>query len=220
MKTLSLLSRFLMFFPVVILIGGMSAQAHAQSEEGIELYKYWEYEKAEAALRLAVKKDPADIEAGYYLGLSLLMQGKYQDALDTLQKVKGSVNSSAKMETVKPDRGQVEIALTRAYLGLDNYPEALKALKAAEKANADPVDLHTFRAAYYIKEGTLEEADEEMTKAIDLDSRNPYTFYFGGIIQLRLGKPERAVQMFEAFLELAPFAPEAERAKILIDSLC
>ena len=215
------LYRNLVLSAVLILIGGMSLQIMAQTEKGIDLYNSWEYERAEKALHKVLKDEPADLQARYYLGLSLLMQGKYQEALDTLQKAKASVDESAASgEAGLPDKGRLEIALTQAYLGLKRIPEALESLEAAEKAKANPVDIHTFRGAYYLEMNNVQEAAQELEKAIELDSQNAYTYYYAGFAHLRLGNPAKAVQMFQVFLTLSPYAPEAEKTKSLVDSLC
>jgi tetratricopeptide (TPR) repeat protein len=203
------LCKILAFSAVAMLISYISPQAMAQTEKGIGLYNSWEFNKAEEAFREALKNRPDDVQAGYYLGLSLLMQEKYQEALDAFQKEKASVDKAASsVEAGIPDKGQMEIALTRAYLGLKKYPEVWECLEAAEKANANPADIHTFRGAYYLE------------KALELDSLNAYAYYYAGYAYLRLGNPARAVDMFEMFLRLAPYAPEAGKAKFLVDSLC
>lgn len=209
------------FCAVVILTGGVSVQVMAQTEKGIALYNSWEAEKAEETLREVLKNEPDDLRAGYYLGLSLLMQEKYQEALDAFQKVKAPVDEAAVSgESGIPDEGMLELALTRVYLGLKKYPEAWECLEAAEGAGANPAYIHTFRGAYYLEMNDVSEAAGELEKAIELDSQNAYAYYYSGFVNLRTGNPAKAVQMFEMFLKLAPYAPEADEAKFLIDSLC
>ncbi|KPL17437.1 MAG: hypothetical protein AMS26_01040 [Bacteroides sp. SM23_62] len=215
------LFKILVFSAVVLLISGISLQVLAQTEKGIELYNSWEFNKAEEAFREVLKNKPDDVQTVYYLGLSLLMQENYQEALDTFQKAKAAVDKGGLSgEAGIPDKGHLEIALTRAYLGLKKYPEVWECLEAAEKAKANPADIHTFRGAYYLERNNTENAVKELEKAIELDSLNAYAYYYAGYAYLRLGNPARAVDMFEMFLRLAPYAPEAGKAKFLIDSLC
>jgi tetratricopeptide (TPR) repeat protein len=215
------LCKILAFSAVAMLISSISPQSMAQTEKGIELYNSWEFNKAEEAFREVLKNRPDDVQAGYYLGLSLLMQEKYQEALDAFQKEKASAGKAASSAKVGiPDKGQLEIALTRAYLGLKKYPEVWECLEAAEKANANPADIHTFRGAYYLERKNTENAIKELEKALELDPQNAYAYYYAGYAYLRLGNPARAVDMFEMFLRLAPYAPEAGKAKFLVDSLC
>lgn len=61
---------------------------YAQTEKGIELFNAYEFSKAEQVLRDNLKSDPGNIEAGYYLGLSLYMQKKYEDALNVFKGIK------------------------------------------------------------------------------------------------------------------------------------
>jgi tetratricopeptide (TPR) repeat protein len=221
MNKFATLGKFLLLSVVFIFMNGMSLQVLAQTEKGIELYNSWEFEKAEEALREVFKNEPLDVRAGYYLGLSLLMQEKYEEALDVFQKIKASVDKAALSgEAGIPDQGQLEIVLTRVYLDLEKYTEAWECLEAAEKANADPADVRTYRGAYYLEKGDAKKAAKELEKAIELDSQNAYAFYYAGHAYLRLGNPARAVEMYKMFLQLAPYAPEAVKAKTIIDALC
>jgi cytochrome c-type biogenesis protein CcmH/NrfG len=216
-----MLVHLMMLFAAVILTGGTPLQALAQTEKGIELYNSWEAEKAEEALRKAFDDDSSDVRAGYYLGLSLLMQEKYQAALNAFKRVKTAVDKPALTgESGMPDEGMLELALTRVYLGLKKYPEAWESLGAAERAGGNSAYIHTFRGAYYLEMNDVAGAAKELEKALELDSQNAYAYYYSGFVYLRLGNPARAVHMFETFLKLAPYAPEADEADFLIDSLC
>ena len=215
------LYKIILLSAVVILICSISLKALAQTEKGIELYTSWEFKKAEEAFREVLKKEPSDVQAGYYLGLSLLMQAKYQEALGFFLKAKDLIDKAALSgKTGILDKGQLEVVLTRVYLELEKYPEALEHLEAAEKAKANPADIHTFRGAYYIEKNDANKAVKELEEALKLDSQNAYAYYYAGHAFLRLGNPAKAVELFKMFLRLAPYAPEAVKAKALIDALC
>ena len=186
-----------------------------QTEKGVALFNSLEFKSAEEVLRSTLSNEPENIEAAYYLGMSLLMQGKYTEASDILAKVQASEKNGIS------EKGRLEIALTHVYLELDKFTEALKNLDKAKKVGANPADIHAFQGAYYLeKNNDAEKALEELEKAIEMDSKNSYAYYYAGQAHMRLGNPSKAVQMLKRFLELAPYAPEAEKAKIIIDALC
>ena len=63
-------------------------------------------------------------------------------------------------------------------------------------------------------------ANEELEKALEMNSQNPYTYYYAGIVNIRLGNPQKAIKLFEMFLSMAPYVPEAKHARFLVDTLC
>jgi cytochrome c-type biogenesis protein CcmH/NrfG len=215
------INMFIVVSVVFALISGISLYAVAATEDGIHSYNIGEFHKAEALFREVLKGDADDIQAGYYLGMSLLMEEKFKEALGIFQNLEDNINNKAVIkDSDVPTKGQVEIGLVRSYLGLKKYPEALKSLDSAEKAKADPVDIHTYKGAYYLEMNENLKAQKELETALNQKSQNPYTYYFAGITYLRLGHPAKAVEQFKVFLQLAPYAPEAEHAKFLIDTLC
>ena len=221
MNRKSLIHSFLLAAVAFILVSGVSLNVMAKTEDGLKSFSIGEFEKAEAIFKEILKGDAENVQAGYYLGLSLLMQEKYDEALGTFQSLKANINNKEIMKDAEiPSKGQVEIGLVRANLGLKKYPEALKSIKSAEKAKADPIEIHTYKGAYYLEMNENTRANEELEKALELKSQNPYTYYYAGIASLRLGNPSKAVKLFETFLNMAPYAPEAEHAKFLVDTLC
>lgn len=215
------ISRFIVVSVVFALISGISLYAVAATEDGILSYNIGEFHKAEALFREVLKGNADDIQAGYYLGMTLLMEEKFKEALGIFQNLEDNINNKAVIkDTDVPTRGQVEIGLVRSYLGLKQYSDALKSIHAAERVKADPIDIHTYYGAYYLEMNENARAQKELETALNQKSQNPYTYYFAGISYLRLGHPAKAVEQFKVFLQLAPYAPEAEHAKFLIDTLC
>jgi tetratricopeptide (TPR) repeat protein len=188
----------------------------AQTEKGRELIDSYNYAEAENVLQKALKANPKDILASYYLGISYLQQDKHEAALKQFLQVKADRNSN----TAEPDEFQIQIALARARLELKQADEAWKNLEAAKKENASSPDVYVYRGEYYIQKEKGVEAIKELDKAKSLDPRNAYAHYYSGHAQILLGHPSKAVEEFKKFLELAPGAPEANRAKVLVDNLC
>lgn len=221
MNIKSLISRFLLVSALFILISGISLHVLAKTEDGLTSFSLGEFGKAAAIFSEILKGDAGNVEAGYYLGLSLLMQEKYNEALDIFKNLKATMdNKTASGSAEMPTKGQVEIGIVRSYLGIKYYPEALKSLEAAEIAKADPIDIHTFKGAYFLEINENTKANEELEKALEMNSQNPYTFYYAGVANIRLGNPSKAVKLFEMFLNMAPYVPEAKHARFLVDTLC
>ena len=196
-------------------------QTVAQTAKGIELYNSWDYQEAEKVLRGALKVNPQDIRANFYLGLSILLQEKYKEALDIFQKIKEDQGKTQpRTGSPAPNEYQIQIGMARAHLGLKQYPEAWQNLGSAMKIDAHSADIYVYRGAYYIQQEKPLEAIKELEKAIARDAQNVYAHYYAGQAYLRSGNPARAVDMFKIFLKLAPRAPEAVKAKALIDALC
>ena len=193
----------------------------AQTNKGLELYNAWQFKEAEPVLREAVKANPGDLEAGYYLGLSVLLQDKHAEALEILLQVKVSKDqASGVAKSAVPDEYQIQLALARARLELKQNDEAWKNLEAADKAHAGTADIHVFRGLYYLNLEKTQNAIKELEKAMNMDENNAYAHYYAGHAYLRSGNPAKAVEMFKSFLQLAPLAPEAVKAKALVDALC
>jgi tetratricopeptide (TPR) repeat protein len=218
MKTHKIFHRILVLSVVVPLIAAMPIQTFAQTKKGVELYTAWKFPEAEKALKEVLKTTPGDVQAAYYLGLSLLLQDKHEEALNVLLKIKGAAGQQSK--SAVPDEFQIQIALARTYLELKKLPEAWKNLDAAAKIHPDAADVYTFRGYYYLQQGDLKKAAKELEKAIELDKQNAYPNYYLGLVYLRQGNPSRAVELFKAFLQMAPQAPEAATTKALITALC
>lgn len=211
----------LMLSVVFSLMAVLPPPVIAQTDKGIELFKAWEFNEAEKQFREALKSDPKDVQANYYLGLSVLMQEKYEEALQILLRVKEAQDQAdPKSRPAVPDDYQIQMALARAHLELKQNEEAWKNIEAAKKLHADSAEIHVYRGRYYLNKEDNKKAVKEFEKAMDLDENDAYAHYYAGHAYLRSGEPAKAVEMLKVFLQLAPHAPEAEKARALILALC
>jgi tetratricopeptide (TPR) repeat protein len=213
----SIVSLLLIAFSLAVI---SISSAFAQTNKGISRFNAWDFQEAEKILREAVKANPQDNQAAYYLGLSVLMQDKHSEALDILLKAQESLNKPGQNRSAFPDAYQMHIALARTYLELKRNEEAWKNLEAAEKLHPDAVDVHVYRGAYYLNKESLPLAIKELERAMILDDNNAYAHFYAGYAYLRSGNPAKAVEVFKSFLQLAPQAPEAVKVKALITALC
>jgi cytochrome c-type biogenesis protein CcmH/NrfG len=191
-----------------------SLAAVAQTQKGIDLYNSGQCSEAETVLRAALKSDPSDTLATYYLGLSLLPQENYNEALDLFVKVKRSQRPPV------PNEYEIQLALARARIGLKQYDEAWKNLENAGMEDAQSSDVYVYRGVYYLQQEKHAEAIKELEKAIKLDSKNPYAYYYAGLAYFGSGNGQKAVDDLKMFLQLFPSAPESGKAKEIIEKLC
>lgn len=187
-----------------------------QTEKGIELYNAWRFKEAEKVLQEAVKANPNDVAASFFLGLSFIAEERHAEALGFFQRLDAK---PARHDGV-PDAFHIKIGLARAQLGLKQAAEAWKTLDAAEKLKAGDPEVLVYRGVYYIQEGKNDKAIAALEKAISLDEHNIYAHYHAGHAYLRSGNPAKAVDMFKLFLQLAPQAPEAAKTQLLVAALC
>ena len=208
---------FFMFLSAAVI----PQKVFAQAERGIELYKAGEYQKAESTLQEALKAEPSNVTARYYLGLCALQQKKYGEALDVfLQVGKEQARTDRRKRATVPNEYQVQLALARAHLGLRQYNEAWKNLESARVEDMNSSDAYLYRGVYYYDQKKYAEAIKDLEKAISLDKNNTYAYYYAGLAYADSGNGAKAVDTLKYFLQLAPSAPEAAKVKALIDSLC
>jgi tetratricopeptide (TPR) repeat protein len=205
---------------VISLIAVIPQQIFAQAEKGIELYDSGNYQGAERALREALKADSSNTTANYYLGLSVLMQNKYEEALGIFLKVKKSQETADQRSRPDvPSEYQIQLATARARLGLNQYDEAWKNLELAGLEDDTASDVYVYRGVYYLQQQKNEEAIKELEKAISLDDQNAYAYYYSGMAYYNTGNGKKASEDLKTFIKLAPNAPEVGKAREVLN-LC
>lgn len=213
--------RILVLSIVLSLVVIIPQQVLAQTDKGIKLYDQWQFADAEKVLREALKADPSDTPANYYLGLSVLMQDKHREALDIFEKVKRSLDKADQLgRPAVPSEYQIQLAMARANLELKRYEAAWKNLESARIEDGKAADVYVYRGQYYVQQQKNSEAIKELEKAIKLDEKNAYAYYYLGLAYYQSGQAQKAVTALKMFLQLFPNAPEAGNAKKIVDQLC
>jgi tetratricopeptide (TPR) repeat protein len=156
-------------------------------QEGLLRYSRGQLQQAEADFRAIVTEDPADAEAHYYLGLSLLDQNRPGEAVD-------SFNQSLRLD---PTVDEVRAARATANIRLRNFDAAREDLDVLRRDPkwASLVDYLTGQLLY--AEGDLEGAAEAFARAKRAGSPEavPAGFY-EGLTYLRMRELVRARSSF------------------------
>ena len=195
--------------------------AFAQTDTGIELYRAGEYKNAESKLKETLKKEPDNTTARYYLGLSLIYQGNFSEALVELKTAKsGQEKASQRSRPAVPNAYQIDLALAQAHIGLGQFDEAWSELESARIENPESSDVYLYRGVYYYKQKDYEKAIEALEKSVSLDSKKAYAYYYLGMAYSETEKPDKMVEVFKIFLQLAPDAPEAPDVEKRVAAAC
>lgn len=206
---------------IIVAIFGLSAVIprilFAQAEKGIALYNSKGYQEAEGVLREALKADSSNVQARYYLGLSLLQQGRPDDALNEFKKVHGDLAKWDQWTRPPvPNEYQIQLAIGREQIGLKQFDEAWRSLESARIEDSSSSEIYLYRGVYYLDQKKYQEATRELEKAINLDSKNAYAYYYTGIAYSESGHPDKMIGPLQSFLKLAPDAAEAAKARSMI----
>jgi tetratricopeptide (TPR) repeat protein len=198
----------------------MTQPLFGQVDKGVGLLNSGEYDRAESVLRKAMKSEP-NTTTQYYLGMSLLLQEKYGAALTVFNAAKSErAKASQSSRPAVPSEYQISIALARAYLGLKQYDRAWSNLESARIEDANSSEAFMYRGVYFLQQKKFKEAIADLDKAISLDPKNAYAYYYIGDAYFDTGKPDKTVEAFKMFLQLAPDAPEAPKVRARVTALC
>jgi tetratricopeptide (TPR) repeat protein len=174
MKKSTILCSMIAVCIAVSLLAVIPQHLCAQAQKGIDLFKSKQYRDAEAALREALKADPSDVQARYYLGVSLLEQEKYQDALTEITKAQQEqLRADQWSRSPVPNEYQIQIALGRIRLALKNYDEALRNLESARIEDNTSAEVYLYRGVCYLGQKKNAEAVKDFEKVIRLAPNSP-----------------------------------------------
>ncbi len=156
---------------------------------------------AEKAFREVLKEDPRNPEVLDGLGVSLVMQGRYQDALAPLQKA----------VQLAPENGSFRNNLGVAQMELGQYAEASSAFAAAEASSNsdDRISAAINRGRLAQRRGDLAAAEQEFTLAMARDPKSFAATFGRAVARENRNELEAAAEDYLAALKLQPSSAEA-----------
>lgn len=179
-----------------------ASNAYVAMALGRVLEQEKKYGEAESQLRKAVELAPSDPAAQVWLGEVYLRQ-RNQGAAD------GAFRRAAELAEARGDNYHLGVARQR----LRQYDQAVSALERAGSAGAlAPYQIGVTR----LFQEQWQPALDQLTRAIEMDSGLAYAYYHRGLAAEKLNRKDLLVNDMERFLQLAPNAPEAERAKAIL----
>jgi Tfp pilus assembly protein PilF len=156
---------------------------------------------AEKAFRDVLRDDPKNPEVLDGLGVSLVMQGRYQDALPSLQKA----------VQLAPQNGSYRNNLGVAQMELGQFAEASLAFAAAEASpnSDDRISAAINRGRLAQRKGDLAGAEQEFTLAMARDPKSFAATFGRGVARENRSELEGAAEDYLAALKLQPSNAEA-----------
>ncbi len=173
-------------------------------------------EEAVEELRRAAEAAPSDPTAPLYLAEAYTQaklrdeaQAAYQDA---------ARRAEAKL-AAEPESVKSLVALGVARQRLRQLPEALSALqKARELAPGDAQVVYELGVTRAMAQ-EWQPAVDLLTEALDRNPENAYGYFFRAIAAEKVNRKDLLINDLERFLALAPNAPDAPRARRILEAI-
>ncbi|MCS7199492.1 MAG: tetratricopeptide repeat protein [Caldimicrobium sp.] len=154
------------------------------------------FEKAEQALKEALKRDPSYSEAYTNYGTLRMLQERYQEAIQYFEKA-----------LANPLYLNAHLAMTNmgwAYYQLGDKEKALNTLYSAVRENARATKALVYIALIYLHEGDLNSAEFYLKRVLRADRSSIEARYYLGEVFFRQGKIELAREIWESVVQLYP----------------
>jgi len=166
---------------------------------GLAALKLGDNEEAARAFRVAVSKDPNDVQARAMLAISLYSSHNYPEAAKAFEEVGDGVYRDPRM------------TYAWAY-SLAKINDPKKTVEVLGKLTAQPLPKEMWMTAgdLYTQVDDQEDALRCFRKAIELDPNTERAHHFAGVALIRLGRPSEAIPELEAELKLSPNDPDTQ----------
>jgi tetratricopeptide (TPR) repeat protein len=141
-------------------------QARVYLDEGKELYRTDQDEKAVETFQQAIKLDPEFAEAHFRLGLAYDAVGKEQEAEEAYKK---AVDKYKKYVQENGKDAEAYYNMGQAYAGLHLYSEAVKEYRQATRLKDDDADMFYDLGTALTKLAQYDEAVAAFSKSLEID---------------------------------------------------
>ena len=158
---------------------------------GLAMVSQGDAGKAEPWLRRVVEARPGDAEPRFQLGRALLASGKHDEAIEALSAARG----------LDPARGDIGVALARAYEALGRDPAAGALYTELLAGKLPSLELRGRAGRFFARTGALDKAGEQGAKIVEAEPGNATGLYLQGEGLLSAGKLLEAKQAFQRALE-------------------
>ena len=138
-------------------------------------------------------------------GSLLLGEGRPIEAIKLFKKAEGAVNSF---------HARLNMQIAKAYIRLNRWEDAQRALKAEIDLDYDHAEAHGLLGNVYLMDSYYEKAVSSLLTAIGLRYEYPNAHFWLGMALRHLGEYEKAAAAFEVALVMQPHAGKAREQLI------
>jgi predicted O-linked N-acetylglucosamine transferase (SPINDLY family) len=160
---------------------------------------------AERAAREALARSPADPEALYLLGSTLLFEGRFQEALAPLAAASGRL-----------ERRGVAYRLGHCHLALGDFARAEQAFRRETQAHPDYANAHNALGAALASQGKEADGLAAFAAAARLEPGHAEANNNAGSALRALGRPQEALPYLDRALAANPGLADAHRNRGLV----
>jgi len=159
-----------------------------------EFFKAKDFDGAERQCRKALKLNPKNTEVLGTLSITLLHQGKSDEAIRCWTEV----------IRLEPNNIDAHNNLGLAMFRQGRFDEAIKHWSEVVRLKPEHIEAHSNLGSVLFEKGMLKEATDHLFKAIGLDPNNTNAHYNLGQVLLRQGKPNEAIRHLSVVVRLKP----------------
>jgi len=169
---------------------GGSEKGGPEVDRAIAAIKASDYRSAKAALEQALRKNPKNGAAAYYMGVALENLG---DKAGAEQRYKDALANA-------PEIAEAAINLGALYLDQSKWDDAIAVTQSGLSKRADDPALHANMAVALRGKGDKEGAAVEYERAVKVVGDNPELRYAYGALLLEMGNKSKAATELKAAL--------------------
>lgn len=171
------------------------------------------YDEAIADLERAKAMTKSDPDPALYLGEALLLAEREGEAKSAFRD---AAKRATKLLEKDPENGLAHYQLGVALQRQKKYGDAMASLEEARRLEPkDPMVVYQMGLTRAFQQN-WKPAFDLLSEAITMDSKIAYAYYYRAMAAQKVGRGDLLVNDLHRFLDLAPNAPDAERARKIL----
>jgi tetratricopeptide (TPR) repeat protein len=203
-RRLQAIAVFVLVLAAVVACGGAEEREARHIDRGKELFQAQEFEKARVEFRNALKINPGNVEALYYVA----------QIHERNQNWRGALNNYAKAAQQDPRHLPSQVKLGQLYLLGNTYDKAEEQARIASEIDPKDPGVLLLRATIALRKDDLATARALTQEALGLDPDNLDGVAMLAAIDMRDNQPDRALETLDAALARHPASVQLRLVKI------